>query len=144
MDIITQVLNRRHFLHYFCHVVLSAVLGWLAFVFLDSEDTFSTSPSFRAMAKAMTEEHWGWFTGISAVIGVSTVLTDSWKARSFGAATLAAAHLVIAVEIYIGNPNGTGTGAYAGYAFLGAALAYSTAHLGSRNKKDLATPDPPG
>lgn len=143
MMTLPEAIQTRMFMHRVVHVILTWVMLWLSYVFLDHTDTFSTSPSFASMARVMSEWDWGMLTGAVCLVGVITAFVNGWRGRMVGAGVLSVGHFYVAMEIYLGNPNGTGTGPYTGYAILGAALAYSTAHLGRRLEADLASADPP-
>lgn len=130
----------RIFMHKLCHFVLTGVMLWLAYLFIEPEKTFTT-PGWSIMARMMTEEGWGFFCLAVAFIGAGTMFTNNWNARTAAAGLLSMAHLLIAALVFMGNPHGAGSGLFFGYAVLGAGLAYSTAHLGQRVKAGLESAD---
>jgi hypothetical protein len=133
----------RLFMHKASHAALTWVMLWLAYSFADDVPTFLTNHAFDVMGSVMTEHHWALLCATVGLAGLVTLFVQNWIARIAAAGLLSAGHFLIASLFYLGNPHGTGTGPYLGYAFLGAALAYSTAHLGQRLTTSLEVADPP-
>lgn len=128
----------RLFLHRVVHVVLTCIVLWLAYVFLDDTPTFSTSSSFRLMAGWGQEREWGGVLFSIGLVGIVTSYFNGWVVRTVAACLLSATHLCLALLFVLGNPHAPGVGFLFGYAILGAALAYSTAHVGKRLSKHVA------
>jgi drug/metabolite transporter (DMT)-like permease len=121
----------RLFMHKSVHGVLTAIMAYLAFTFMDGQPTFNVR-AWDWMAAAMSEDQWGICCALVAAVGVATMFTDNWKVRAVAAVILSTMHTVVAILIFMGNPHGPGSGLFLGYAVLGALLAYSTAHIGQR------------
>lgn len=131
----------RVFMHNCVHVVLTLVMLWIAFTFLDEKDSFTGSTGFSVMGRWAEEKTWGLICFGVGIIGVASTPTTNWKIRVLAASVLSIAHMGIAVLYFMGNSHGTGAGLFGGYAILGAALAYSTAHLGSRISTSVEPPN---
>lgn len=133
----------RIFMHKLVHGVLTGIMLWLAYTFLEPTPTFTTA-GWSFMATLMDERNWGSVLLGVGFFGAITAFTNNWSIRVFAAGVLSASHLGIAALVLLGNPHGAGSGIFFGYAVLGAGLAYSTAHLGQRIKAGLEPPDFPG
>lgn len=139
-----EFLARRKFMHTVAHVVLTCIMAWFAYVFLDDHPTFVGNRSFDYFAMWGTEQQWGVSCLAASALGVASFRSPFWKIECFGASVLASMHGVFAILFFIGNPHGTAVAPYAGYAIIGASLAYSTAYNGKRGAPHLEPDDTPG
>ena len=130
-------------IHYIVHLVLVFVMCWLTLVFVSGDHIFTSYAGFALMASVAPEQDWGIFTALVACVGGFGVLFSDWHIKIISAGLLSFGHLVIAGFIFLGKPDGTGTGAYLGYAILGAALAYTKAFYRSRLAESVEPSDPP-
>lgn len=124
----------RTFMHRAVHLVLAYMLMALSFNYLYFGNTFATSTAFDAMASIATEKTWGFIHLAFGIFGLMTWTLQDWRIRTMAAGVLSFAHAGIAALFFAGNPHAAASRTYLGYALLGAALAYSTAHLGARTK----------
>lgn len=127
------------FMHRAVHVVLSGVLFWLAYLFIDEVPAFAPTglvqPGYQIMSRLMAERQWGVFCLGAGCFGVVTAFSGNWRVRIISAGVLAATYFLLASLIFLGNPHASGSSLFFGYAVLGAMLAYSTARLSERIKQ---------
>lgn len=107
-------------------LILIWVMLWWALVLWWPSETFSTSLSYRYFARIGTENEWGTACAFVALLGFAGL---RWKRmRLISAHGLSIAHGCMAALCALGNGAGTGSGVYAGFAFLAGYLVIVDRH----------------